>query len=491
MYSFEESKRNHWTSIQKYIIEILTQIFFIFLVLLKNFGIIGLLIGVIIVLIIATLKWWKTIFYIKEDTIIYEKGILCKNKKTIPFNKITAINTEKNLVNRIFNTCTLKIDTGAATEKKAELILILNESLAEEFNKLLFNSKCKMIDSKEEHIGSNKNKIEVIDKYINVSLKEIVIYSLTTNKFAWILGIIAIWNKINDIISKSIMGKVNSKVNGVVMNAKDTILDNASWFIKIKYLILLIIIVYIIATIVSIVINFIKFNDFKLYKIKNKLNVEYGLITRKKYLLPIKKIQAVKLKQNIIQQFLGVYSIEVVIIGYGDSNDKKAIIYPIANKNIVKKIIKDFLPKFSFNGQIHNTSLKCFSKFIVKRCVFSMIFMFIILHFISFIPMVYKYSLIILLTLVQFILGCINYKNNFLGVSKNNVIASSGSIKKITYLIMQNNIQSITKEQNPLQRLINVCTYKIDICTNSFGQVVIVKHLKETIFNELEENLKF
>ncbi|WP_242947249.1 PH domain-containing protein [Clostridium haemolyticum] len=53
--------------------------------------------------------------------------------------------------------------------------------------------------------------------------------------------------------------------------------------------------------------------------------------------MPIKSINAIKLKQNFIRQKFNLYRIEVSTVGYGDESGEEAIIYPIANKKIDKK----------------------------------------------------------------------------------------------------------------------------------------------------------
>lgn len=479
MINLENPTRNHWIAIGKEIVSSIYEFFIIIILIATKLKWIYLIPLGILLLVFSIVKWRKTVFYIKDNMLFYEKGIFSKTREQIPFNKITTVDMEQGPISRILKLCTLKVDTGAALDIKAEVKITVKLEVAEEVKKEILKNK---------ELDSDINIEE--KNYIEATFKDLMVYALTKNKLGWILGAYVIFNQVKDFVSESIIDSLNNNAEKIVTTIGNKIFNKQSVLFITFYILIIFLICYIIAATISIIKENIQYHNFKLYKNKNKLNLEYGLFTKKRYSFPIKKIQAIKLKQTAIQQLLGLYTLEAVIIGYGDNDDKKAIIYPIANEKLKNKIIEQFLPKFKFDGQIYKPRKRHLLKFITKRTLINLGISIFILYFIHKVSVIWKIGLVVILSLIQIILGYINYKNTLLGVSKENIIMSSGSITKITHLIKENTVQSISKVQNPFQRFSKVCTYKIDICTNLFGEVVTVKHLNENLINTLENNIE-
>lgn len=492
MINFEIPTRDHWIILIRYMIKSIYEVLIILVLMLIKFKIlIGLVVSLII--LVSFFKWKNKVFRIEGDMFIEQSGIFNKKKKEIPLDKITTVDMEQGIIYRFFNLVTLKIDTGASHETGAEIELTLKRDYAEKLRMILIQSREEetvyndlKINEKDSILKQEQNNIN--KKLFKVPPIELIKYALTKNKFGYLVGIFIIFDKFDIFITKNMKNYLNNNMEISFNNMKEILLKQSLIIIIIE-MILIIVLSYILVSILSSIMQIIKYKDFTLWKLDNKINIEYGMCTKKKYSFFINKIQGVRLKQNLLQQLLGVFIVEVIIIGYGDNNDKKAFIYPLANKKLVNKIIEELLPEFKFTGIEIYPERKTKNLFIYIRIFLSLIPLCIVMHLLKILPISWKVTIGVIVVAWQYVMGYINYRNTSIGITKELIKVTNRSFNKSTYLIKQRDIQSISISQNILQKFKSVCSYSISICSNKIGHVVTIKNMNIKISEILEKNM--
>ncbi|EJO5348593.1 PH domain-containing protein [Clostridium botulinum] len=468
--------KNHWSfAIESIFNEIKSLLPFIIILFLFKHNIYIIAVILLLTIVVSIFQWQKTIFYIKDNMIVFQCGLLSKSKQEIPFDKISTINIDKNFLDKLFNVCTLKIDSGSAVSEKTDLKIKVKCNLSNKIRQTILSNSTS---------HNKKEKIDICNKHI-ISLKEIILYSLTKSKIAWVLGVFFGLLKYLDDIRKILPKFLKFKISNS-LNIRSSL--NISFYSFI-YIMFLITIGYLIITILCCIFEIIKLYNFSIEYSNNNLIIKYGLIKNKEYSIPIKKINALKCKQNLLQQKFNIYTLEAVTIGYGDESNEEAIVYPIVTKQFQKDFLENILPELNFKGTIEKAPKKSLSKFILKRELISLIILIPLYLVINIIPQEFKLSIIFIVLLLNIALGYLHYSNTSIGITNKNIIASFGGIKKITTFIKQKNVQSISRSQNIFQRHTKVCTYKIDIYSNDFGEVIKIKHMDENIYKKLYNNL--
>lgn len=201
--------------------------------------------------------------------------------------------------------------------------------------------------------------------------------------------------------------------------------------------------------------------------------------------MPIKSINAIKLKQNFIKQKFNLYRIEVATVGYGDESGEEAIIYPIANKKLTNKIISTILPEFNYSVEINNPPKEALIKFMLIPILIT----FIICGIISYIEI--RFSIIFLILPIIISSRYLNYKNTGLGFNDNIFICTCKGFNKETIIVKMKSIQSIGMTSNYFQRKKNLCSYKIDFYSSKIKDLIEIKHLKDQYFRKLENKIEF
>lgn len=480
----DKPTRNHWIIIVQDILKSLKQLFFFIILMVsvnKKYLLIGGTIFLMGMIAVAIKKWLNTVYYIKDNMLIYETGIFESSKQEIPFDKINTIDIGRNLIDRIFGICTVKTDSGSTVGKKSEFKIKVQYELAENLRDSILNTKDDNINCEvfEEH-----KKEEPVKRVITI--KEIVIYAATKGKLAWAVGgCFALMNFADDVGKYTETSVVKDLAESI--NINNSILQNR---VKLIIMILgILLIMYIIITLLSIGFEIVKFYNFTIKVQDKNFNISYGLLNKKEYSIPIEKIYALKYKQGIAQQLLGVYTLEVITIGYGDEKNERAILYPIANNKFKEEFLVKMLPEMTFDGEVKRPPKSSIKRFIFVRVLIPLIILIPLYFIIKDIPVELKLSVISIITLIGILLGYLNYKNTSLGITEKIIITSSGSLTKTTTLIKQSSIQSIEKIQNPFQKTDKVCDYKIGIYSDKLAEVIKVRHISESLDKKLYENL--
>lgn len=476
--------RNHWIYLINSIISLVKNMFVIFIILLATeykFYYIG---GIFLLgLIFSVLQWRKTSFYINDDLLVYETGVLSKSKEEIPFNKINTIDVGQTIIDRIFKVCTVKIDTGSVKAVKSEVKVIVKKPIAEELRESLLSSKKENV-SIEENIIDNEQ--EVIREKI-ITNKEIFKYAITKGKLGWAVGgFFVLQGKLDDIAKFFDISL--SKYIGKYLNTDLIMAQSIATSIAILFALALMI--YILITIFSIIFEAIRLYKFTIKVDNEKINISYGLLSKKQYSFSIDKIYGIRFKQSILQQFIKTYTVELITIGYGDEKNESGILYPIGDEKFKNEVIRELFPNLDFKGEMSKPPKSSLRRFIVKNIIVISIILiipiFILLKFISPNFIITGCLAVLILLIIQ---GVLNYKNTSLGVSSKVIIASSGGFSKETTIISQENVQSITKKQNIFQQKSRVCSYKVDIYSNKLSDIVEVKYMDESLYKELNENM--
>ena len=153
------------------------------------------------ILLFAFLAWKNAFYYVENDVLFYQKGVLSKSKQGNPaLDKITTINENQELIERIFRLSTFKVDAGSATKG--------NESQINNYKKRsgkterrTWQKEPKGADSQQtiiaETIGSADNDLgengpadhnqpeneKLLKTEYHISVKELILYAITSNSF--------------------------------------------------------------------------------------------------------------------------------------------------------------------------------------------------------------------------------------------------------------------------------------------------------------------
>lgn len=470
----------------------------IFVVFLKQWVYILIIVLVLLGIAISILSWKKEYMLLKGDEAHYHKGVFSKNTTIIPKKSFKSMDISQNLIERILGYKIVKIESPSREVGEEDIKMSLSdEDIAllksfafgtnKEFNKELNNEVSEGFDLKENIIResfvdsefeklkedyditlnnrkninesekvhtNNSKKVNIKEK--KISNKDLILYGFTSfNLFIAIIFIFNAWGKIEKFINSEY---VDSVINGYIANEASKI----GIIFAIVGLFLALIILKSIAT----VYYFVKYYNFTLLKEGENIKIKYGFFSTKEFSFKENSIKLIKLKSNPLRQLLRRYEINVVIKGYSGEGKEQIIMYPIGNDKEVQNIIREFIPKWSIEGD--GEGIRHGKIFMILKPVLIVFIISLVAYLILKVKWVWLINIISLITIPSSIL---KGRNINLKIEENKVRAVTGGFFRTIHILKGKDIQAVGFNTNPIQEKNNIGKIVIDYYSENSEEI--------------------
>jgi putative membrane protein len=431
-------------------------------------------------LIFAVLTWKNTFYYIENDVLFYQKGFLSKSKQGVSIDKITTINENQELIERIFRLSTFKVDAGSVT-KGNEIKLTISKKEAEILKEELGRSRINADSEAAPADDKRENDRQPALAEYHIGVEELILYAIASNSFfAGLIFVLAVWQFIDDIpfVKDFIEGFAGDWVNRHIDFAVEGLSAPA-----IITAVLLILFAYIFFSfIISIVIAVVKYYDFKVSRQGDKIEITYGLLEKKRYHLTAEKITALYFKHGLIGQFCKIGELKIESIGYGDEKGEAAILYPVIKDQKRAEIINALLPEYAYEDAVCKPPKRALKSFLIKYTGIP----FIIAMIVSF---AVPYGAFSWIAVVLFcIAGLVSYKRTRISCAEDLFVLMGGALGKWTTVIKTSHIQAINSRQSFFQKRSGLIHLEYSYQSNNFGKQTGVQFLDQ---KEAAEMMKF
>lgn len=283
-------------------------------------------------------------YELTEDALIFRKGIFVKHEIIVPYERMQTIKKNQWFYMVPLGLVRLIVETAAYSGKEAEIDLPLVPYF-------LYDE----LQNRRQNKSLVKPKEKTQQADFVLSSKDLLTFSLTEiSLLAPVFLMFGALELIPDSFQNRLLG-----------NFSHRIIPAAMGFFCIVYLLI---------TVLMALKTVLKYADFQIFQENTEtLRVEYGLIERKSQVIPMSKIQGVRIKQNIFRLFLGLASVDLLIAGGQEKQEgeKQAltdhpIFIPIMKNSEVVEYLTRFLPYFDFQvslKEMQQIRLWYFSRF--------------------------------------------------------------------------------------------------------------------------------
>ena len=299
------------------------------------------LLGVIALLAVSltgqVIVWAKTYISIEENAIVIEKGSVNKKKNTIGIRNISNINLEQNLIEMLFGTCKVKLDTNSrSTADSTDVKIVLKKPDALWFQQEVtrkMEEAAGRIPMTGADFRVSDGVSEVSDKIDSVTVKSSYAGETLTGAYsagrepedydvrAGIADILQ-----HGFFSISIFSVVIFLlvIVGTVMSVAEVIgraglmaslAGSAAGIVVAAFIIL--------STLWDTVKDFVRYYDFRAKRLDDKIYIKYGFFKKVEYTIPVDKIQALKIRQSLLARIGHRYMAEIVNVGMGDDKEEQ------------------------------------------------------------------------------------------------------------------------------------------------------------------------
>ncbi len=434
--------------------------------------ILGFLAGALL-LVGLTIFWeslvWKNYdFFFGEDNLNIEHGVIQKKHREIPLSRIQNVDIQRNIFQRMFGIAKVNLETAGGNTTEASLKYVDLETGRE------IQKKFRRLKQDVESEEKEKDERELV---FELDPRELLLLGLTSANTRVIFGIFAFLGIGGSFIGGILDGRGLGFVAGMTLLAVLGILTTWTG---------------------SIITNVLKYFDFKLYRVKDSLEYERGLLNRSEGSIPLEKIQKLTVEENPLKRFFGYSTLKIETAGYSAEQSMQQgaeAAIPLAKRDRTiefAKMIEDF-QSLDLEMISKRARRRYFGRYMIVVGVLVVgSFGYSIFESFSF----WYWPLI--LTPVAGLAAHLKWKNKGYLAEEEHFISMNGFWNRQTMVTPYYRIQNLIETQTILQRRWKLSSLTLDIAgTNPFQHdakvsdldTEVVKQLRQEVFKNFQRSI--
>lgn len=425
----------------------------------------GIAVLLMLIIVSSVLTWFRYTYTLEEDQIRIEQGIIVRKKRTISKHRIQSIDLSQNIVHRIFGLTKVQIETAGNDQKiDAALHAVTMEEGRRIHDQLKYTQQQQAVDVINEDFDEPiEEKIYPTKK---ISTTALLIAGSTSGGFGVVLGLVAL-----------VFSQIQSFIPEQFYDSATTWLVSQAVQVLIVLVVLALIIVWCVGVLFTVIQNW----DFTIKRYDKELFITKGLLEKKQTTIPLRRIQAVGIHENIVRQPLGFATVYVEIASgevYNNNStaEMHTVIFPLIKKKDVRAFLEELLPEYKQPEQELTKLPKKAIPYYLLRISLLPIIAAIVVAIVSpkfvFIPLI--------ITVIAFLLGWMQYKTTGFTITGDQLTLQTRMMNKDTVFVLHQRLQSFQKKQHFLHRKQQLASFDTAILNKFSGRHLIIRELRQS-----------
>jgi putative membrane protein len=203
------------------------------------------------------------------------------------------------------------------------------------------------------------------------------------------------------------------------------------------------------AWIIALIGTMLKYANFHVTKTEHDLVISQGLVEKRQITIPLTRIQAIRINENIVRQWFGYGSVSVESAGGSARNKEgsKVLLLPLVKLQDVEQILGPYLTDYQFTSSFIPVPKRAMIRYIFRSW---MIMVPLVVVSIVFLKGWGLLSLIILVLVTLW--GGLKYKDAGWSLQEQQLSLRYRSMVRTTVFIKKNKIQSLELKESYFQR---------------------------------------
>lgn len=470
-------------------------------------------------LAVNTIVWYKTWITVDETSITITKNTIFRSVNTIGLRNISNINIERNLLERILGTSTVKIDTESrSTADTTDVTILLRKDKAEALRERLLAGATAAKHT--QTIAANEQLDGTAGAAASVPNNDQISRATSVQNSGQMSTVSSVPNN-GQVTSANAAPNSRQVLSEVAYNTKQVLTHCVYSASIISLLVCLAALIAIIAFFLKMVVfgdhsigsliqmiptalgglvvigsfvyaalrsligDFFRYYSFRIKRMPDHLHMEFGLFKRTSYEIPIKRISSIIVQRPVFSRISKRCFVDIINIGMGDEKEENTrLLLSIPEKHL-PELLHRLLPEFdayfteSDTAPIRPPKAIWWKKIIdsAKLLVFLAIgwTLMITVFGVTGLPAVLGCIGSFVLAMLIYLIGCYGtYKANKLQLRENYIAITNGMFASSTQFIDYHKIQYIELQQTPVERLLHLqhgIVYILAGAMNSFTSI--------------------
>ncbi len=430
----------------------------------------------------SIINFFKTYYYIDEDELILETGIIGRKRISIPFTKIQTIDSEQSLIHRLFGVTKVKVDTAGGDKTEFELAAI-DLDIAQGLRDLLIHKKEESTIAIQNDNSENQERAQTglaeQKEIMHIDTGELWRIGITSNhlRSSWLIIAFGAW--------------IFNMLDDMGLDFQESYEDVDSSIFNFNSIMMLTMIIVIISIMISLVGAVVRHYDLRFFRTSRGFKMVAGLLTKKEVSAQDHKIQYIEWSQNLLQRSIGISEMTLHQASSDALKSKQKIMIPGMNRDQIDLVTSTLFDRKDIEKLPQKSiDYSYFTRFSTIIVVLSIVLSSIAYFFISYKSIVFISLFGIWMIITRFV----RFRKSGYGYDDDHIWIKGGFIDGKYALLPTYKIQAIKLLQSPFQRRNSLCNINFVTAAGQIGVAYIPytegKYMLDRYIYEVELNSK-
>lgn len=401
---------------------------------------------IVLVLIIGILTWLRFTYRLEEGELRIEYGVFVRKKRYIPFERIQSLDLSEGILQRPFGLVKVKVETAGSSGEAEAVLTAISKSQAILIQQALSSAKDSASFDEEE---SFKNEQEIT--LYKISPKELLLLASTSGGVGVVLSaVIAFILQFEEFIpyEKVFSGLEDFISSGVLVVS------------------LLVFIGFLIAWVAALIGTMLKYAGFTVKKNEDDFIITRGLLEKRQLTIPLHRIQAIRISENLIRQPFGLCTVYIESAGGSatDTESTREMLLPIAKRNVITTILSPYLPEYNLVISVLSAPKRSMKRYLFRGLLYMLPIIVVSILFIK--PWGYLSFLIVIPSML---LSYLKFKDAGWKIDSDQLTLRYRTIIKNTIFMKRKRIQSLVMRESYFQNKNKLASIEATVMSGSGG----------------------
>ena len=291
------------------------------LILLLVVGTLNLVIAAFIIvfsLVGSTVRWWRFRWQVTDDALVIEQGLLQRQRRVIPLERIQSVEAVRQLRHRLFGVTGLRVEAVGGSETQGQLDA-LRPSEAAQLRADLLRRRRGGPARPSESAAEAAAPGEGADALALVPAGQLVVAGLTGGRVGVVAALLGFASQFFAEQTTAVVEYVSDFVGAQGLQG---LLVAVALFAAAVFLL-------------SVGATVLTFWRFTLTRDERNLYTSRGLLDQRTGTIPLHRVQTVRVEENLVRRWLGRAAVRVEVAGQaGDAAEATSMALPIGSRRM-------------------------------------------------------------------------------------------------------------------------------------------------------------
>ncbi len=282
-----------------------------------------------LVLLHSLALWWVRTYSVSGGSLRVRGGLVKRTEDTIGLGRISAVDAERGVVQRIFRVWGVRIRTPGNDHRSAVHLQCLSTTALDQLRDALHQpvgGAPPAVDEQSAPAAGSPRVVAVLDT------RTLLIAAVTGTSIPLILaGAVATLGRAHDILPRRAFDRLADRV-----------------FVGGSTTALILLAGVAVAVLAGIALTSLRLARFTLVREDTRLRITRGLIAQRSGTIPVARVQAVRVVEGLWRRLFGYCALEVEVAGLSGSNDTERMLFPLIRTDRAAELVGSALPELGW-----------------------------------------------------------------------------------------------------------------------------------------------